>query len=865
MIREFQSRVSPAFLAVWFFAVLDVPHAKAADDFETNGPDGLLYGRFWVPGAFPLHWRLHNAGVVNNQNVVPGTADVTNADAQAQLTTALAQWTGVGTATLSNVFDPETPTGTSGADGINVITWSDDADFAGSPNTIARGINVTYVGADVVVSDANRSTLVTGVTLDAAIYPNGSTLRTGTIVDSDLSFNAVNFDYEIVPASVAKVADIQAIAVHEFGHCLGLCHVSLQKTGDNSTRPTMFPAVATASAVAETDTRSLELDDRVSISRRYPGPGFWPTGSAAFITGAVTGQVTQPDGTPVSGIRAWVFNAATPTVPLVEVYTTAPNDADLSLSAGSYLMPGLPPGDYLVAIQPWLNGVPDAGRDDPAGNVYNRTATLGGAVAAFNSEAYDDFVSAGTGFPSLSGAQKVTVAAGQTKSGIDFVLGAQNIDVMLVMDRSGSMGGGSGDPGVTKIQALQNAAKEFIDFLELDAGHNVGLVQFAEDLVPFPAPFALQPLTGASRTDAHNAIDGMSAGGFTNIIAGVNEAIGQLTTAASPNPRQTIVLFSDGKHNRPIGSNLLEIHDPVVDNDLKFFSIGFGTDVDDAILSQVAADSGGVHVNEQDMDPLALQKHFITIASSAVDSSLLIDPRLSVPARGKAEIKVTVTGEDKNLTFAANFLSAMPDGVRVHVTAPDGLTRIPAAAQGLGWRRVRGKTYELVRVNLPIAIQGKKFSKGVWTLTIETRAKAEANLLAVGKSDTVLVVNLDRRDARTPIIEARVVRRGKPLARPRLAVELYRSHALLSKSEEDDRTGGKGATVPVARPSKPVATIPLKPVSRDPRKPGREGLQAAQLRVEKPGVYTWRLVAQWPDGNSTARREASGTVVLSSK
>ncbi|HWM25235.1 MAG TPA: VWA domain-containing protein [Chthoniobacterales bacterium] len=857
-------RISPALLAVWLLAAFAALPAQAADDFETNGPDGLLYGRFWVPGAFPLHWRLHNAGVVNNQNVVAGTPDVSNADAQAQLTTALTQWTGVGTATLSNVFDPETPTGTSGADGINIITWSDDSDFAGSPTVIARGINVAYAGADVVVTAANRSNLVGGITLDSIIYPDGSTLRTGTIVDSDLSFNAVNFDYETVPASVASVADIQSIAVHEFGHCLGLCHVSLQ-TPDSSTRPTMFPSTSTANATTETNIRTVELDDRVSISRLYPGAGFWPTGSAAFTTGAVSGQVTQLDGTPVSGIRAWAFDAAAPTVPLVEVYTTAANDANLAVTAGSYIIPGLPPGNYFIAIQPWLNGVPSAALDDPTGGRYNRTAIGGGAVPAFNSEAYDDFVSAGTGFPNLSGAQKVTVTAGQTKSGIDFVLGAQNIDVMLVMDRSGSMGGGSGHPGVTKIEALQNAANEFIDFLELDAGHKVGLVQFAENLVPFPAPFDLQPLTAASRPNAHAAIADISAGGFTNIIAGINEAIAQLTTAANPNPRQTIVLFSDGKHNRPVGSNLLDIHDPVVDNDLKFFSIGFGTDVDDAILSQVAADSGGVHVNEQDMDPLALQKHFITIASSAVDSSLLIDPRLSLPARGKAEIKVTVTGEDKNLTFAANFLSATPDGVRVHVIGPDGLTRIPAAAQGPGWRRVRGKTYELVRVNLPIAIQGKKFSKGVWTLVIETRAKAEANLLAVGKSDTVLAVNLDQRNPQRPIIEARVVRRGKPLPRAKLAVELYRSEAPASKSEEDDERGGKTAAVSPARPSKRVATIPLKPVPKDSRKPHLGGLHAAELRVEKPGVYFWRLVAQWPEGGATARRETSGTLPLTSK
>src|SRR5262249_18663588 len=151
-------------------------------------------------------------------------------------------------------------------------------------------------------------------------------------------------------------------------------------------------------------------------------------------------------------------------------------------------------------------------------------------------ECFDDAPSA-TAAPDFTNRdliRTVTVTAGHTTPHIDFVTGGQTSDFVLVMDRSGSMSLPSGHPGTSKLEALQDAANMFIDFLDVTGGHRLGLVQFEETLVPLSPVVDLQPLTAAAVTDAHNAINGMTAGGWTNIIAGVQEGVDQLTGIASP-------------------------------------------------------------------------------------------------------------------------------------------------------------------------------------------------------------------------------------------------------------------------------------------------------------------------------------------
>ena len=118
------------------------------------------------------------------------------------------------------------------------------------------------------------------------------------------------------------------------------------------------------------------------------------------------------------------------------------------------------------------------------------------------------------------------------------------IDIMLVLDRSGSMGG-------TPLANLKDAAKQFIDIIDaatdinsdtpdgnIDGGTRIGVVSFASSA---SLDNSLQTTTASLKTD----IDGLSAGGQTNTAEAINLAQAQLTGS---NPK-VMILVTDGNPN----------------------------------------------------------------------------------------------------------------------------------------------------------------------------------------------------------------------------------------------------------------------------------------------------------------------------
>ncbi|HIC89642.1 MAG TPA: DNRLRE domain-containing protein, partial [Anaerolineae bacterium] len=115
------------------------------------------------------------------------------------------------------------------------------------------------------------------------------------------------------------------------------------------------------------------------------------------------------------------------------------------------------------------------------------------------------------------------------------------LDVMIVLDRSGSMDDAGGTPP-QPITDAKNAAKHLVD--ELDSSiDRVGLVSYAD-----------WATLDAGLTDdfqsVKNAIDALSTGGYTNIGDAVFKAQEELSNNGRPQAVPVIVLLSDGVANR---------------------------------------------------------------------------------------------------------------------------------------------------------------------------------------------------------------------------------------------------------------------------------------------------------------------------
>ena len=133
----------------------------------------------------------------------------------------------------------------------------------------------------------------------------------------------------------------------------------------------------------------------------------------------------------------------------------------------------------------------------------------------------------------------------------------------------------------TKMNAGKSAAKSFIDI----AGNNIqaGLVSFSTSST---LDKTLALMGAANQTALKNAIDVLNPSGNTCIECGLTKAADELTSVrARPNATKVIVLLTDGISN--VGNSVTgAVY--CRDRNVTVYTIGFGYDVDDTELTNIA-------------------------------------------------------------------------------------------------------------------------------------------------------------------------------------------------------------------------------------------------------------------------------------
>lgn len=120
----------------------------------------------------------------------------------------------------------------------------------------------------------------------------------------------------------------------------------------------------------------------------------------------------------------------------------------------------------------------------------------------------------------------------------------RDVDVMLVMDTSGSIG--------SAMTGLKNCAKNsFVSkFIAGPGGDRLGLVSFASGTV-LDVPINKDSIRGFDKTQMNNAIDAFSSNGWTASAEGMRRALNEINAipASYRSSLRAIVFFSDGAPN----------------------------------------------------------------------------------------------------------------------------------------------------------------------------------------------------------------------------------------------------------------------------------------------------------------------------
>lgn len=185
-------------------------------------------------------------------------------------------------------------------------------------------------------------------------------------------------------------------------------------------------------------------------------------------------------------------------------------------------------------------------------------------------------------------------------------------DIVLIMDRSGSM---SGD----KIEAARGAARAFAELLDV-RHHRLGLVSFSDNAT------VDVPLTTAVAA----VVDGLEAiqtGGETNMAASIESALTQLQSAGRPEALPVIVLLTDGQYTASTA-------DPRVaagrarNWGAQIYAIGLGEDVVASVLADLTGDAGRTFFAPTPSELYPIYSQILRLVLASLAGNLIVDDQL---------------------------------------------------------------------------------------------------------------------------------------------------------------------------------------------------------------------------------------------
>ena len=427
-----------------------------------------------------------------------------------------------------------------------------------------------------------------------------------------------------------------------------------------------------------------------------------------------------------------------------------------------------------------------------------------------------------------------------------------SVSAVLVLDRSGSMGGGIGVPGLTKADMLREAARTFVNLMR--DGDRVGIVRYNNNAPP--PHFELTDVgpedLGIGRANAIAYINGAELNplGSTSIGDGVFEASNVLSS--STDDIQAMIVMTDGIEN-----TARFLADPDVQTSLSenTYAIGLGqpSNISTGPLNAIVRGNDTYMLITGDIDinnRFKLIKYYTQILSDINNMSIVVDPGgVLTPLKTQT---IFFSLNETDVEFDMILLTENPELILFELEAPNGMIISADDVANLpNAKYVVKEDLAFYRFRVPVFFGAPDGHIGKWKANIKMRTSKPQN------SDDVSV--LQRSDIQYSfLVRARTSLELKvSLTQPLITIgapifieALVSEYGLIS----NERFNVKAE---LTQPNGLTQTLTLDRLDN-----GCFGLNLDQNVV--PGVYTLRVLARGftLKGNSVEREKTLTGVIV---
>jgi len=187
---------------------------------------------------------------------------------------------------------------------------------------------------------------------------------------------------------------------------------------------------------------------------------------------------------------------------------------------------------------------------------------------------------------------------------------ARNVDMVIVLDRSGSMKG----------RKIEDARRSVLELLSsLAAEDRFALITYSDDV---HIASGLSNVTDASRVRIASAVNTIRAGGGTNLGAGLQAGIDILVSSSHHVNAAKVILISDGLANKGLTDvkALSDIAAVAVEKEFAVSTVGVGIDFNEHLMTAIADQGTGSYYYLENPAAFAevFQKEFYNTQTAAV-------------------------------------------------------------------------------------------------------------------------------------------------------------------------------------------------------------------------------------------------------